>query len=169
MSKKKNTVTNAMRMLRSKKIQFEALEYEADEIGDSFGSKISRMLGTEPEKTFKTLVGIGDKTGPIVAVIPVDEEADLKKLAKASANKSVSLVHVKDLIALTGYARGSVSPLGMKKQFPTYINIYIYISRNAADCDKIYISGGMCGLTLKLSPNDLISVTGAHFADIIMN
>ncbi len=163
MSKKKNTVTNAMRMLTSKKIQFEALEYEADEIGDSFGSKISRMLGTEPEKTFKTLVGIGDKTGPIVAVIPVDEEADLKKLAKASANKSVSLVHVKDLIALTGYARGSVSPLGMKKQFPTYINI------NAADCDKIYISGGMCGLTLKLSPNDLISVTGAHFADIIMN
>ncbi len=163
MSKKKNTVTNAMRMLTSKKIQFEALEYEADEIGDSFGSKISRMLGTEPEKTFKTLVGIGDKTGPIVAVIPVDEEADLKKLAKASANKSVSLVHVKDLIALTGYARGSVSPLGMKKQFPTYINI------NAADFDKIYISGGMCGLTLKLSPNDLISVTGAHFADIIMN
>lgn len=163
MAKKKNTVTNAMRMLSSKKIPFEAFEYEADEIGDGFGSKICRELGTPPEKTFKTLVGIGDKTGPVVAVIPVDEETDLKKLAKASKNKSVSLVHVKDLVALTGYARGSVSPLGMKKLFPTYVNI------SAENSDVIYISGGMCGLTLKLSPGDLIKVVNGEFADIIMN
>ena len=119
MAKKKQTVTNAMRILTAAKINFETVEYEAEEVTKDFGVYISQLTGIPTDRSFKTLVGKGDKTGHIVAVIPADKEVDLKKLASVSGNKRVELIAVKDLLALTGYIRGGVSPIGMKKKFPT--------------------------------------------------
>ncbi len=150
MAKKKSIVTNAMRILTAAKIPFEAVEYEADEVSKDFGLNIAALTGIEPERSFKTLVGKGDKTGTLVAVIPVGEELDLKKLAKASGNKSVELTPVKDLLGLTGYIRGGVSPIGMKKKFPTFIH------NTAPLYPFIYVSGGVRGLQIKISPQKLI-------------
>lgn len=155
MAKKKQTVTNAMRLLTAKKIPFTAYEYEADSVGENFGSKIAKLLGTDPNRTYKTLVGKGDKTGVLVVVIPVNDEVDLKKLAAESGNKSVELIHVKELLALTGYIRGGVSPIGMKKQYPTFIN------HTCLDADTLFVSGGVCGISLEMRTEDFISVTGA--------
>jgi len=160
MAKKKHIVTNAMRMLTAAKIPFEVIEYEAEEVTKNFGSYIAELTGIPPEQAFKTLVGMGDKTGPVVAVIGVDDEVDLKKLAVASGNKSVSLLPVKDLLALTGYIRGSVSPVGMKKKFPTFV------SSKCLEFEKMGVSGGMCGITLMLKPSDLEKATGAKMCEI---
>ena len=117
MAKKKPIVTNAMRSLTSSKIPFESIEYEAEEVGDNFGMHIAELTGIPCEQSFKTLVAKGND---IMAVcVPVDCEVDLKKLAQASGNKKVEMIHVKDLLALTGYIRGGVSPIGMKN-FHTY-------------------------------------------------
>lgn len=161
MAKKKSVVTNAMRMLTAAKISYETVEYETDEVSKDFGLSIAALTGIEADRSFKTLVGTGDKTGTLVAVIPVGEELDLKKLAKASGNKSVELIPVKDLLSLTGYIRGGVSPIGMKKKFPTFIN------RSCMDFEKIAVSGGVCGITLLISPGDLIKSTEACVSDII--
>ena len=161
MAKKKSVVTNAMRMLTAAKISFESLEYEADEVSKDFGLNIAALTGIEPERSFKTLVGKGDKSGPVVSVIPVGEELDLKKLAKASGNKSVELLPVKDLLLLTGYVRGGVSPIGMKKKFPTFIHM------SCMEFEKVAVSGGICGITLLMSPDDLIKSTDANVSDII--
>ncbi len=159
----KKTVTNAMRMLKSSKIDFDTVEYNGDELltGDDFGVKVAELTGIDKERSFKTLVARGDKSGVIVAVIPVDEECDLKKLAKASNNKKAELIHVRELLALTGYIRGGVSPIGMKKKYPTYIH------KSCIDFDKIAVSGGACGITLILAPNDVIKITDAAASDII--
>ena len=117
MAKKKSIVTNAMRILTKENIPFDVVEYDAPEVTKDFGMLISSLTGIPPLQSFKTLVGKGDKTGYITAVIPVCTEVDLKKLAKESGNKSVELVAVKDLPELTGYIRGGVSPIGMKKSF----------------------------------------------------
>lgn len=159
---KKNT-TNAMRMLASSKIPFEAVEYEADEeklSDNTFGIHIAELTGIEPERSFKTLVGKGDKTGVTVFCVPVNCELDLKKAAKETGNKKVELIHVKELFGLTGYVRGGVSPIGMKKKYPTFIH------KSAEDFEKVAVSGGVCGVTLFLTPQDLIKVTGAEFTDI---
>ena len=161
MAKKKSFVTNAMRMLTAAKISFETLEYEADEVSKDFGLNIAALTGIEPERSFKTLVGKGDKSGPVVSVIPVGEELDPKKLAKASGNKSVELLPVKDLLSLTGYVRGGVSPIGMKKKFPTFIHM------SCMEFEKVAVSGGVCGITLLMSPDDLIKSTDANVSDII--
>ena len=161
MAKKKTVVTNAMRMLTASKIPFEAIEYEADEVSKDFGLSIAALTGIPPEHSFKTLVGKGDKSGAIVAVIPVGEELDLKKLARVSGNKGVELIPVKDLLGLTGYIRGGVSPIGMKKQFPTFIH------SSCIDFERVAVSGGVCGITLLMSPDDLIKSTYAHVSDII--
>lgn len=160
MSKKK-TVTNAMRMLTAAKIKFDAVEYECNEVGENFGEEISHITGIPPEKSFKTLVMRGDKTGVIVVCIPVCNEADLKKIAKVSGNKKVEMIHVKELLGLTGYIRGGVSPIGMKKKYPTYIN------DTAQNFDTDAVSAGVCGCTLLLSPSDLQKATECTFADII--
>lgn len=162
MSKKKTQVTNAMRMLSAASVSFDVVEYEAEEVTKDFGMYISSLTGIAPEQSFKTLVGKGDKTGYIVCCIPVDKELDLKKAAKASGNKSVELVAVKDLLSVTGYIRGGVSPIGMKKKFPTFIH------SSAAQYDIIGISGGVCGITLKLSPQDLAEITQGEFNEITM-
>lgn len=159
MAKKKPIVTNAMRGLTAAKIPFEAVEYEAEEVGENFGIHIAELTGIPCEKSFKTLVAKGNEI--IVACVPVDNEVDLKKLAVASGNKKVELIPVKDLLSLTGYIRGGVSPIGMKKKYATYIH------ETCLNFDKMAISGGTCGVTLLLSPADLIKVTDAKPCDII--
>ena len=163
MSKKKTPVTNAMRMLSAAKVSFEVVEYEAEEVTKDFGMYISSLTGIRPEQSFKTLVAKGDKTGYIVFCIPVDKELDLKKAAKASGNKSMELLAVKDLLCITGYIRGGVSPVGMKKKFPTFLD------SSALRHDIIGISGGVCGITLKLSPHDLARIIQGTFCEITMS
>ena len=160
---KKKTVTNAMRMLNAEKIPFEAIEYNGDGLldQDGFGSAVAELTGIPSERSFKTLVARGSKNGIAVCCIPVDEECDLKKLANACGEKKTELIHVKELLGLTGYIRGGVSPIGMKKKYPTYID------ESCLKFDKIAVSGGVCGCTLLIAPGDLIRVTEAVTADIV--
>ena len=136
--------TNAMRMLDAAKIPYEVLEYEVDET-DLSGRHIAETLGFPPEQMFKTLVAKGDKTGYLVFCIPVNEEIDLRRAATLTGNKKVELVHVKDLLALTGYIRGGVSPIGMKKKFPTFVE------KSAENFEKITVSSGRRGAQLLLN------------------
>lgn len=160
MKKKKQTVTNAMRLLDAAKIDYETVFYEADEVGDNFGMEIANLTGIPMDMSFKTLVAKGDKTGIMVACVSVDNEVDLKKLATISKNKKVEMIHVKDLLSLTGYIRGGVSPIGMKKKYPTYVN------DSALSHDKIAVSAGVCGATVILTPNDLQKITECEYGDI---
>lgn len=161
MKKEKKKTTNAVRMLESAKIAFKVIEYEADEeIGENFGMRVAEKTGLSPEMSFKTLVAKGDKSGYITVCTSVNSEIDLKKLAKESGNKKVELISTKELLPLTGYIRGGVSPIGMKKKFPTYIDI------SCKNSEKIAVSGGMCGLTLVMDVNDLIKYTNAEVCDI---
>lgn len=160
MAKKKQIITNAMRLLQSAGIKYTPVEYECEKVGQDFGEEISRITGIEPERSFKTLVARGDKSGIMVACIPVECEVDLKKLAKVSKNKSCEMIHVKELLSLTGYIRGGVSPIGMKKKYPTYID------SSSSLFDEIAVSAGVCGCTLLLSPGDLLKITGAVSCDI---
>ncbi len=161
MAKKKPLITNAMRMLRAAKTDFEVVEYEADEVGENFGAKIAELTGLPPEMSFKTLVARGDRTGIMAACIPVDHELDLKKLAKASGDKKAELIHVKELLGLTGYIRGGVSPIGMKKQYPTFVDA------SAERLKRLAVSGGACGVTVIMKPESLRKMTGCSFVDII--
>ncbi len=154
------TKTNALRLLENAKIKFETVEYEVDE-SDLSGTHIAEMLGQDPDSIFKTLVCVDDKGGHHVFCIPVAYELDLKKCAVAAGVKRVEMIHVKELLPLTGYIRGGCSPVGMKKKFPTYID------ETATLCDRIYVSGGMRGLQMILSPTDLADFVGAGFADLI--
>ena len=113
--------TNAMRILDKAKIEYTPYEYTVDD-NDLSGVSIASQVGLPFEMVFKTLVAKGDKTGPVVFCIPVDKEINLKKAALLTKNKKIEMVHVKDLLALTGYIRGGCSPIGMKKKFPTFIN-----------------------------------------------
>ena len=153
------TKTNAMRMLDKAKISYEPIEYEVDE-NDLSGVHIAQQVGLDCAMVFKTLVARGDKSGPIVMCIPVDKEIDLKKAARESGNKSVQMLHVKDLPGLTGYIRGGCSPIGMKKKFPTYLD------ETATLCDVIAVSAGVRGAQLLLHPDDLIRYTEAQVCDV---
>lgn len=160
MAKKKAIMTNAMRILNAAKVEFEAIEYETDgTVSEHFGEEIARKTGIPPEKSFKTLVGKGDRSGVIVICIPVNSEIDLKTLAVASNNKRVELIHVKELLGLTGYIRGGVSPIGMKKKYPTYIE------RSCMNFEKVAVSAGICGCTLMMSPDDLVKICDANLFD----
>lgn len=161
MAKNKTVVTNAMRMLKAAKINFHEVEYMTDEVGVDFGTKIAELTGISPDISFKTLVVRGDKKGVMVACIPVNCEIDLKKLAKVSGNKKVEMIHVKELLNLTGYIRGGVSPIGMKKQYPTYVD------ERAVGFGEIAVSGGSCGVTLIMAPTDLQKVTNCEFCDLV--
>lgn len=161
MSKKK-IVTNAMRLLAASKISFETVEYDTAKLpDDNFGEAVASATGIPAEMSFKTLVGRGEKHGVFACCIPVSNEADLKKLAKTADEKKVELVHVKELLNLTGYVRGGVSPIGMKKKYP------VYIHSSCLRYEKIAISAGICGCTIIMSPADLIKITGAVTADIL--
>ena len=154
----KEAKTNAMRMLEKKKIPYEAVTYECDEFIDGLHS--AEKTGAPVDASFKTLVMQWKSRQYYVFVMPIAMEVDLKKAAKAVGEKSVEMIHVKDITKITGYVRGGCSPLGMKKQFPTVIH------ETAKGFDEIYISGGRIGLSLKMNPMQLADVIGAKFADI---
>ena len=156
----KETKTNAMRILDKNKIPYELLTYECDEFID--GLHTAALTGAPVEQSFKTLVAQGKSKGYYVFVVPIAEEVDLKKAAKIAGEKSVEMIHVKDINAVTGYIRGGCTPIGMKKQFPTYIQ------QSALDYEQIYVSGGRIGATLKLDPRDLAKVVRAEFSDFIV-
>ena len=145
-------------MLDKKKIPYEAITYECEEFIDGLHS--AEITGAPVDASFKTLVMQGKSRQYYVFVIPIALEVDLKKAARSVGEKSVEMIHVRDITKITGYVRGGCSPLGMKQQFPTVNH------DTARDFDEIYISGGRIGLTLKINPLDLAQITGAAFADI---
>lgn len=159
--KDKDIKTNAMRFLDSKKISYSVNTYECEDFID--GVHIAQMLGQDENMSYKTLVTKGKSGGYFVFVLPVAKELDMKKAAKAVSEKSVEMVHVKDINAVTGYIRGGCSPLGMKKQFPTVVD------QSAQGFETIIISGGRLGSQIMLSPRDLVSACGGSFGDIVFD
>ena len=153
------TVTNVMRLLKQANIPFETGEYEVDE-SDLSGVHAAQMLGVDPDCVFKTLVAKGEKKGIHVFCIPVAQELDLKKCAATAGEKKIEMIHVKDLLGLTGYVRGGCSPIGMKKKYPTTID------ETAILFDQIYVSAGMRGEQVILNPETLAEFIGANFADV---
>jgi Cys-tRNA(Pro)/Cys-tRNA(Cys) deacylase len=152
--------TNAMRILEKANISFDTKEYEVDE-NDLSGEHLARQLGLDCEQVFKTLVAKGEKNGIMVFCIPVSEELDLKKASVLTKDKKIEMVHVKDLLGLTGYIRGGCSPIGMKKKYPTYIDETVILF------DQVYVSAGIRGAQLIMNPTDLIGFTDAQTADLV--
>ncbi|HWB97682.1 MAG TPA: Cys-tRNA(Pro) deacylase [Bryobacteraceae bacterium] len=140
--------TNAARMLDAAGIPYELIEYEVDE-EDLSATHVAAQVGLPPEQVFKTLVVRGDRTGVLLAIIPGSAELNLKALAAASGNRKVELVPLKEVLGLTGYVRGGVSPIGTRKPYPAYLDL------SAGDWDRISISAGHRGSQLLLNPNDL--------------
>ena len=189
MAKQKEIKTNAMRILESLKIPYTHHTYECEEFVD--GLQIADKLSLPYEQVYKTLVTVSNSKNYFVFVIPIAAELDLKKAAKSVGEKSVEMIHVKDINAITGYIRGGCSPIGMKKQFPTFIDetaqLYDeigvsagcrtaigmkkqYVTRideSAKTQEQIYVSGGKIGSQIRLTPEDLAKAAKAEFADII--
>jgi len=156
----KTKKTNAARLLDQLHIRYELIPYEVDE--DYLGAEhTAEVLGQPIEQIFKTLVLRGDKTGLFVCVIPGAEEVDLKKAAKVTGNKKVEMIHVRELLPLTGYIRGGCSPIGMKKALPTWMH------RTLTDYDYVFCSAGQRGLQFRLAPQDLLTAAHATLADLI--
>lgn len=153
------TKTNAMRMLDRAKISYEVLSYEYDD-SDLSGVHAAQALSLDPAQVFKTLVTRGGKGGVFVFCIPVDAELDLKKAARCAGVKNIEMLHVRELQGLTGYIRGGCSPVGMKKQYPTFINA------SADMFGEIYVSAGLRGQQLKVNPRELKEFIGAQFAEV---
>lgn len=158
MAKKKEIKTNAMRFLEKQKIPYEIITYECDEFTD--GLHLAERLHIPVEETYKTLVTTGKSREHYVFVIPVAQELDLKKAAKAVGEKSIEMLPVKDITPVTGYVRGGCSPLGMKKQFVTVIH------QSAENLSVFYVSGGRLGSQIKTEPQILAQSIKAKFADI---
>lgn len=159
MADKGTKKTNAARLLDQLKIQYELIPYEVDE--EHLGAEhTAEVLGEPIEQIFKTLVLRGDKTGLFVCVIPGAEEVDLKKAAKVTGNKKVEMIHVKELLPLTGYIRGGCSPIGMKKPLPTWFH------QTLTNYDTIFCSAGQRGLQFCLAPTDLLRAAKGSLADL---
>lgn len=152
--------TNAMRMLDKAKIEYEVREYEVDE-QDLSGSHAADVMGVNHDSVFKTLVLKGEKMGYLVCCIPVDKELDLKKTAKAAGDKKVEMIPMKDLQRITGYIRGGCSPVGMKKQYPTFVE------ESAVLQEKIAVSGGLRGVQILISSKVLVDFIRAKFASLV--
>lgn len=159
MAKQKESKTNAMRILETMKIPYKHLTYECDEFVD--GIQVADMLGMPYEKMYKTLVTVGNSKNYFVFVIPIAEELDLKAAARSVGEKSVEMIHVKDINSITGYIRGGCTAVGMKKQYVTRIH------SAAKDLPEIIVSGGRIGSQLVLAPEDLARAAKAEFADIV--
>ncbi len=155
----KEEKTNVMRVLDGKKIPYTSHSYEPD--ATLTGEEIAGILGEDPDKVFKTLVTQGKSHSYYVFVVPVKEELDLKKAAKAAGEKDVSMIKQKELLPLTGYVHGGCSPIGMKKQFKTFIH------ETAPNYEKIFVSAGKVGMQIELLPDDLIKTVGCTIADIV--
>jgi Cys-tRNA(Pro)/Cys-tRNA(Cys) deacylase len=155
-SRKSTTAkTNALRLLDGAGIAYEIREYAVDE-NDLSAVRVAEAIGLPPEQVFKTLVARGDRTGVLLAAIPAVSELDLKALASASGNKKVELVPLKEVLALTGYVRGGVSPVGTRKPYA------MYLDETAELWDVISVSAGVRGVQMLLSPNDLKRVVETH-------
>lgn len=152
--------TNAMRILEKANISFDTKEYEVDE-NDLSGEHVANQLGLNCEQVFKTLVARGERNGIMVFCIPVNEELDLKKASALTKVKKIEMVHVKELLGLTGYIRGGCSPIGMKKKYPTFIDETVILF------ESIYISAGIRGMQVVIKPDDLIEFTSATTADLV--
>lgn len=155
-NKDKEVKTNAMRILDKNKISYETITYECDEFID--GLHTAEKTGAPVEQSFKTLVAQGKSKEYYVLVLPIAEEVDLKAAARVLGEKSIEMIHVKDITAVTGYVRGGCSPLGMKKQYKTIIQ------ESAEKYSQIYVSGGKIGSTIKVNPMDLARAARAEFA-----
>ena len=151
--------TNAARLLDAAGIDYELVPYEVDE-SNLAAEHVAQLLGEDIEQVFKTLVLRGDRTGFFVCVIPGNFEVDLKVAAQISGNKNCEMLHVKELLPTTGYIRGGCSPIGMKKPFPTFVH------ESALLYDYIYVSAGVRGLQLKISPQTLIDFIEAELYPI---
>jgi Cys-tRNA(Pro)/Cys-tRNA(Cys) deacylase len=151
--------TNAARILDREGVVYELREYEVDE-NDLSAPRVAEKIGIPPEQVFKTLVARGDRTGVVMACIPANTELDLKAMAAASGNKKVELVAVKEVLGLTGYICGGVSPVGTRKPYP------LYLDETAILFDVISVSAGIRGCQMLLAPDDLKRVTAAEFAAI---
>lgn len=156
---KKELKTNAMRILDRLKIPYEYQAYECEQFID--GITVADQAGLPHEQVYKTLVTTGKSKGHYVFVIPIEAELDLKKAAKAVGEKSLEMLPVKGITAVTGYVRGGCTAIGMKKAFPTIID------KTAEGLVYMYVSGGRLGMQLKLAPDDLKRASGAEYADVI--
>lgn len=156
---KKTEKTNAARLLDKAGLKYNLIPYEYDE-NDLAAQHVADSLGQDIARVFKTLVLHGDRTGYIVCVVPGDMEVEQKALAKVSGNKKVEMIPMKDLLNVTGYIRGGCSPIGMKKRFPTYFHV------TANNYETIYVSAGVRGLQIEISPSDLIGFVQATVADV---
>jgi Cys-tRNA(Pro)/Cys-tRNA(Cys) deacylase len=152
--------TNAVRILDTNHIDYTLHTYDVDE-NDLSGISVAVKIGTDTDSIFKTLVASDEKNSTLVFCIPVSQELNLKKAASAAECKKIELVKVKDLLNLTGYIRGGCSPIGMKKKFP------VYMDETANLFDEIYVSAGIRGMQIRLSPISLASVIDAKFCDLI--
>lgn len=164
MTKHREEKTNVMRVLDQRKIPYTARFYEDGEGPEGtreYGVHVAQALGQDPRRGFKTLVAKGASGGIYVFEVPVAENLDLKKAARAVGEKSIQLLHVSEINAVTGYIRGGCSPVGMKKLYPTVFH------ETALDYDTIYISAGKIGAQVELAPRDLLDLLGARAADIV--
>lgn len=156
----KTAKTNVARLLDKAKVAYELIPYEFDE-NDLAATHVAEALGQDINQVFKTIVLRGDRNGHLVCVVPGNCEVDLKKAAKASGNKKVEPLAMKDLLPTTGYIRGGCSPIGMKKHFPTYFH------ETALLYPQIYVSAGQRGLQIRISPADLIRESRGEIADVV--
>lgn len=156
----KTEKTNVMRLLDASRISYNVKAYEYDE-NDLSGISAAKKINSDPDSVFKTLVARGDKTGFCVFCIPVSYELDLKKAAAVSGNKNVEMVHLTEILPLTGYLRGGCSPIGMKRKYPSYIDETALLS------DELAVSAGQRGFQIVISPEDLISYADLKVSDLI--
>jgi Cys-tRNA(Pro)/Cys-tRNA(Cys) deacylase len=159
MAKAKEVKTNAMRILDRMKISYQTYTYECDEFVD--GKQTADLLGFPHEIMFKTLVTVSPKGDYFVFAIPIDDELDLKKAARAAAAKSLAMIHVKEINAVTGYIRGGCTAIGMKKNYP------VFMHESALSHERIIVSGGKIGAQIELTPQDYEKACGAVFTDLI--
>ena len=159
MKKKDIEKTNVMRVLDGKKIPYESHSYTPD--ATLTGEQIAALLGEDADRVFKTLVTQGKSGQHYVFVVPVKEELDLKKAAKAAGEKSIAMIKQKELLPLTGYVHGGCSPIGMKKAFPTFIH------ETAVLHERVLVSAGKVGFQIELAPEELAATVGCGFADIV--
>jgi Cys-tRNA(Pro)/Cys-tRNA(Cys) deacylase len=152
--------TNAMRILDAKKIPYEMLSYDNKD-GKIDGISVAVKIGKDPNEVYKTLVAQGSSKNIYVFVIPVAAELDLKKAAKASAEKRVDMIAVKDIQKWTGYIRGGCSPIGMKKEYKTFMDV------NSIKLDSIIVSAGKIGAQIVLNPNQLKAITNAEIVELL--
>ena len=156
----KTPKTNAIRLLETAGVPFSTRSYTVDE-NDLAAGHVAEELGEDINCVFKTLVLRGERTGLFVCVVPGNCEVDLKKAAAAAGDKKAEMIAMKELLPLTGYIRGGCSPVGMKKAYPTFFH------STANDFDTIYVSAGVRGLQLEISPRALIDFVGATVCDLV--